>query len=49
MKEKNSRPRRKGRPKGESPRSFDRRMAIETQRLVDGNNDDATAAMGSTP
>ena len=47
MKEKNSRPRRKGRPKGESPRSFDRRMAIETQRLVDGNNDDATAATTS--
>jgi len=47
MKGKNSRPRRKGRPKGESRRAFDRRMSIETQRLVDGNNDDATAATTS--
>ena len=44
MEENNSkRPKREGRKEGESPQSFEQRMAIETQRLVDNNNNDETS------
>ena len=49
MEENNSkRPKREGRKEGESPQSFEQRMAIETQRLVNNNNNDETTTTTTT-